>query len=143
MSFKTLFPVAAYWLGKKKTIFDTLPYRNNPIDWTLKTYRKRFGIKLDLDNPKTFYEKMNYWKHNFFDEKQTLLADKLNVKLYLTELGYEHLCAKCLFFCETVSELKEWFLDNKNTYKRMVFKTNHSCGDVFIYDVHKRIEAIL
>jgi hypothetical protein len=57
MSFREKFPVISYYFGKKLQILSTYFYRKNPIKWTLKTYKKRFGITLNLQNPTLFYEK--------------------------------------------------------------------------------------
>lgn len=134
MSFRDRFPVLACWLGKKRNILSTLPYRKKPPQWSIKTYKKKYGIVLDLKHPISFYEKMNYWKHNYYDERQTALADKLLVKKILTENKYGDLCAKTYFYSDNIRDLKKWFYENKNKYKSFVFKTNHSCGDVYIYN---------
>ena len=134
MSFRDRFPAFACWLGKKKYLLSTFPYRKNPVKWTLKKYKKKYGVSLNLENPTSFYEKMNYWKHNFYDNRQTLLADKIEVKKILSNNGYGDLCAKTYYYSNNIKEIKRWFINNKDKYKRFVFKTNHSCGDVYIYD---------
>ena len=133
MTFKDRFPVISCWLGKKRNLIKTFFYRKNPVKWTIKEYKKRYGIELNLDNPSSFYEKMNYWKHYCYNETQTLMADKLKVKEYLSSLGFETLCARCLFSSDNVKDLKKWINDNRNIVKQFVIKTSHSCGDVFIY----------
>lgn len=134
MSFREKFPVLAYYLGKKRQILRTLFYRKNPLKWTIKTYKKRFGITLNLDEPKLFYEKMNYWKHFKYNPDQDNLTDKVDVKRYLKELGYEKYCAKNYIVADNVKDIKKWFYKNKDKYNAFVFKTSHSCGDVFIYN---------
>ena len=134
MSFRDRFPALACWLGKKKYLLSTKHYRKNPVKWTLKKYKKKYGVDLNLDNPVSFYEKMNYWKHNFHDERQTLLADKIKVKEILTKEGYGDLCAKTYFYSNNIKDIKKWFYENKDKYKQFVFKTSHSCGDVYIYN---------
>lgn len=133
MSFRDKFPVLSCWLGKKRCLRRTFFYRKNPVKWTIKEYKKRYGIELDLDAPSSFYEKMNYWKHYCYSDIQTTLADKLEVKKYLSNLGFGDLCAKCLFSSDNVKDLKKWIRKNANNVKRFVVKTNHSCGDVYIY----------
>ena len=133
MSFRDKFPVLSCWAGKKRYLIKTFFYRKNPVKWTIKEYKKRYGIVLNLDKPSSFYEKMNYWKHFCYSDIQTTLADKLEVKKYLSNLGYGDLCARCLFSSDNVKELKKWIDDNASRIKRFVVKTNHSCGDVFIY----------
>lgn len=134
VSLKDLAPVLACWVGKERNIISTFFYRKAPMKWTLKRYKKMYGIKLDLENPKTFYEKMNYWKHNYYNEKQTTLADKLEVKKVLENHGFINLCPKTLFYSKNIKDIKNWFYKNKDKYNQFVFKTNHSCGDVYIYN---------
>ncbi len=134
MSFRDRFPAFACWLGKKKYLLSTFPYRKNPVKWTLKKYKKKYGVSLNLENPTSFYEKMNYWKHNFYDNRQTFLADKIEVKKILSNSGYGDLCAKTYFYSDKIKDVKKWFVNNKDEYKRFVFKTSHSCGDVYIYN---------
>ena len=140
MSFKERFPVISYYLGKYRQILGTFFYRKNPIKWSVKTYKRKFGVRLNLDNPKSYYEKMNYWKHFRYDERQDELTDKLLVKKYLEKIGYGDWCAKCYFSADNVKDAKQWFLANAEKYKRFVIKTSHSCGDVFIYNEGKIIK---
>ena len=134
MWFKDKFPVVSYLLGKKYLLTRTFFYRKDPVKWTKKTYKKKYGIELDLENPKTFYEKMNYWKHFSYLKEQDLLTDKIEVKNVLEKLGYKDICAKCFFETTSIKDFKEWVKANKDKYQRFVVKTSHSCGDVFIYD---------
>lgn len=134
MRLRDRFPVLAYKVGKIIMIFSTLFYRKKPIKWTLKTYKRKYGYNLNLDNPRTFYEKMNYWKHFAYDSSQDQLTDKLKVKEVLNGAGYGNLCAKPYFHSKNIKEIKKWFLENKDTIERFVFKTNHGCGDVFIFN---------
>lgn len=132
--FKTKFPVFTYWCGKKYLLSSTFCYRKNPQKWTIKRYKKRFGIKLNLDSPTTFYEKINFLKHNCFDDSQTLLSDKYRVKDHLKNNGDGKIVPKALFHTKNIKELKKWFYENKDKYQKFVIKTNHSCGDIFIYN---------
>ena len=132
--FKTHLPSLTFWLGKKKCILSTFFYRSCPIKWTLKKYKKRFGVKLNFDDPKSFFEKMNYIKHFYFNDKETILSDKYNVKKFLTENGDGEVVPKVLYHADNIKDLKKWFMKNKDTFKNFVFKTSHSCGDIFIYN---------
>lgn len=54
--------------------------------WELK-----YGYKLDLDNPKTFNEKLNWLKLNDRNPIYTALVDKCEVKKYVAEkIGYDY-----------------------------------------------------
>ncbi len=131
---KTNFPTTMYWLGKKRCILSTFFYRNNPQKWTLKRYRKKYKVNLNLENPKTFFDKINYIKHYYFDSKETILSDKYRVKQYLADSGDGDIVPKALFFTDDVRELEKWISNNKDSIKRFVIKSNHSCGDIFIYN---------
>ena len=130
---KTKFPTFMFWLGKKKCLLSTFFYRGNPVKWTLKKYKKRFGLTLNLVQPTSFFEKINYIKHFYFDEKETLLSDKYRVKQFLTDSGDGEVVPKALFCADNVKDLKKWISMNKSNIKQFVIKTNHSCGDIFIY----------
>ena len=134
MDIKVVFPVLTYRIGKKLTYLSTLCYRKNPIKWSIKKYKQRFGVKIDLDNPKTFYEKMNYWKHFSYTHDQDDLTDKIKVKSILERDGFGDWCTKCLFQTNDIKELKKWIEQNKATINKFVIKASHSCGDVFIYN---------
>ena len=48
---------------------------------------KTLGYRMDLDNPKSFNEKINWLKLNYIDEKMKYVVDKINAKEYLKSLG--------------------------------------------------------
>lgn len=131
---KTKFPVCTFWCGKKRLLLSTFFYRKNPKKWTLKKYKRKFGLKLNLNQPTSFYEKINYLKHNYFDDEQTLLTDKYRVKEFLEKGGDGAIVPKVLFYSKSVNDFKKWFYANKDRYNQFVVKTNHSCGDIFIYN---------
>lgn len=135
--FRERFPVISYKIGKVLQILRTYRYRKNPVKWTLRTYKKLFGVNLNLTNPQTFYEKINFWKHYSYNPAQDTLTDKLLVKDFLKAAGYGGMCAKCYFSANSIKELKKWYKSNASTYKKFVLKTSHSCGDVFIIDNNK------
>ncbi len=57
-----------------------------------KTYKARLGNKLDLRNPKTFTEKMNWLKLYDRRPEYTIMADKYAVREYIAEkIGEEYL----------------------------------------------------
>ncbi len=131
---KTKFPVTMFWLGKKKCLLSTFCYRKNPEKWTIKAYKRKYKVDLNLTNPTSFFDKINYLKHHYFNEDVTLLSDKYRVKEYLTKNGDGHAAPKALFVSNNVKELKKWIDENKDNVKKFVIKTNHSCGDIFIYN---------
>lgn len=57
-----------------------------------KYYKKKSGKELDLNNPQTFSEKLNWYKLNDRNPLMAKCADKVAVHEYVTEKGY----ADCL-----------------------------------------------
>lgn len=57
-----------------------------------KYYKKKAGKELDLNNPQTFSEKLNWYKLNDRNPLMAQCADKVAVREYVTEKGY----ADCL-----------------------------------------------
>lgn len=53
-----------------------------------KFYKKKCGKELDLDNPKTFSEKINWYKLNDKNPLMAKCADKVAVREYIEEKGY-------------------------------------------------------
>ena len=53
-----------------------------------KFYQKKFGKELNLDNPKTFNEKVNWYKINGRNPLMEICADKVAVREYIAEKGY-------------------------------------------------------
>lgn len=53
-------------------------------------YKKSFGKKIDLNNPRTFAEKINWYKLNDKKPLMEKCADKVSVRDYVIEKGYEN-----------------------------------------------------
>lgn len=53
-----------------------------------KMFREKAGYELDLSNPQTFSEKLNWYKLNDRNPLMAKCADKIAVREYLTEKGY-------------------------------------------------------
>ena len=51
-------------------------------------YKKRFGKELDLNNPETFAEKINWYKLNSNDPLMAQCADKVAVRDYVISKGF-------------------------------------------------------
>lgn len=104
----------------------------------LKTHRK-----LNLDNPVTFNEKLQWLKLYYHKDIFTKMVDKLSVKDYLLPIiGEKHIVptlGRWKSFCE---------IDFTVLPEQFVLKTNHGCGGMYIcrnkkeFDI-KKAEAIL
>lgn len=54
--------------------------------WIRSVYRKKMGKKLDLDNPKTFNEKLQWMKLHCRKPEYTEMVDKLKAKEYVSSM---------------------------------------------------------
>jgi len=92
-------------------------------------FYKMMGQKLNLKNPQTLNEKIQWLIINHYGKKEAQLSDKELVKKYIESLKIND-----LYIPKTYLTIKEQ--NNKvNLSKlpeRFVLKTNHGSGDVFI-----------
>ncbi len=93
----------------------------------LKYYRK-FKKSLNLKNPKTFNEKIQWLKLNDRTPLHTLCADKLKVRDYIKELLGEKYLIPLFLSTKNVEDITP---DNLPNYP-VIIKTNHDSGTYFI-----------
>ena len=86
-------------------------------------YYSYFDKNLNLENPKTFNEKINWMKLNYKNEKATICADKYEVRKYLEDRGYKWLLNDLIGVYENVDEIDVDKLPN-----RFVLKATHGSG---------------
>lgn len=60
----------------------------SPKLYIKQVYKKKFGQDIDLVNPKTFNEKLNWMKLYWHDPLLTQCIDKYTVRKYIEEMGY-------------------------------------------------------
>lgn len=90
-------------------------------------FRGTVGGRLDLDNPKTFNEKLQWLKINDRNPLYTTLVDKYRVKQWVADrIGEEHV-TKTYAMWKNVEGI-----DISCLPERFVLKTNHDCGGVAI-----------
>lgn len=90
-------------------------------------FRGTVGEKLDLKNPKTFNEKLQWLKLHDKNPLYNTLVDKYRVKPWVAErIGVEHV-TKTYAMWEEVEDI-----DITDLPDRFVLKTNHDCGGVAI-----------
>ena len=135
---KRLFPYAYY----RYSLFSIEKKFNsaskNIEEEVIKRYKKIFGRVLDLQNPKTFYEKVNYLKLHF-DSDVSFLVDKILVKDYL-KANYPNIkYAKTLKVFNSFNDFRAC-LKNRLIPDPCVIKLNHTSGDIFIYKNGKWID---
>lgn len=88
---------------------------------------QRIGKRLDLNNPVTFNEKLNWLK--IYDRKPiyTMMVDKYAVKELVSERIGAKYVIPCLGVWNTFDEI-----DRESLPKQFVLKCNHDCGSVVI-----------
>ena len=117
-----------YYLSSPANMFDFFASRNM-LNWMSdeaflkRKFKLRMGYDLDLDNPKTFNEKLQWLK--LYDRKPeyTMMVDKYRVREYITQkIGAEYL----------IPLLGVWDSPNEIDFaalpEQFVLKCNHNSG---------------
>lgn len=86
-------------------------------------YYNAFNKELNLANPVTFNEKLNWMKINYQNENARICADKYEVRKYLEERGYGWLLNDLLGVYEIVEDI-----DISKLPQRFVLKGTHGSG---------------
>lgn len=88
-------------------------------------YRHRFNRKLNLDNPVTLNEKLQWLKLNTYNNNDlvTTCIDKFKVREYLKEKECDHIANELIGVWENANEIDWDALPNK-----FVLKCNHGAG---------------
>ena len=106
----------------KKKIKEQKKYGDRGI--IKRTWKSHFGYDIDLDNPKTLNEKIQWLKLNDRKDLYTIWADKYASREYIRSHFGEEYLIPLLFKTDDVSEI------NPNNIKTFpcVIKANHSSG---------------
>ena len=92
-------------------------------------FKKTFGYKLNLENPQTLNEKIQWLKLNYRTDLHTLCVDKLTARDYIKEKVGEKYLVPLVYFTDKSEELT---LDKLPEYP-VIMKTNHaSSGGIVI-----------
>ncbi len=129
-----------YWLiSPAKTLYDIYRCRKKLYDiyyfriipekiFIKRTFKKSFGYNLNLENPKTFSEKIQWLKLNDRKPLHTLCADKYAVREYIKEKIGEQYLIPLVYHTDNPSDI---IPDNLPDYP-FIIKTNHGCGEHII-----------
>ncbi len=90
-------------------------------------YRKSFHKKLNLDNPTTFSEKLQWLKLNNRCPKYTEMVDKFSAKQYVAKIIGEKYIVPTITIWNSVDEI-DWDI----LPKQFVLKTTHDSGGIVI-----------
>src|SRR5690554_2515997 len=98
-------------------------------------YRLKMGKKLDLNNPKTFNEKLQWLK--LYDRKPeyTQMVDKYEVRKYIKDVIGEEYLIPLLGIYDSFEDIDFDKLPNE-----FVLKPNHTSGNVFICKDKSKID---
>ena len=91
------------------------------------TYKKKFRKELDLNNPKTFNEKMQWLKLNDRKEIYTTMVDKYEVKKYVASIIGEEYIVPTIGIYNNFDEINFEELPNQ-----FVIKCTHDSGGLVI-----------
>ena len=102
-----------------------------------KYYKKKSGKELNLNNPQTFSEKLNWYKLNDRNPLMAQCADKVAVREYVTEKGYAH----CSHMNYIVKDKKTFdWKHAKKMMKTWLHQDIYWSGREWVYkDIPKRI----
>lgn len=117
-----------FFLRKKFLIRKLLKQKEMPDEEYLKKmFKYKMGYELDLTNPKTFNEKLNYLKLHNRNPLFTKMVDKHDVKEYVSSIiGKEYIIKELGVFNNT-SEINLENLPNE-----FAMKTTHGSGGVVV-----------
>lgn len=92
-------------------------------EFNTKTYKKAFGVAPDLEDPKTFGEKIQWLKLYYNNPLYTICADKYAVREYVRRKGHADILNELLGAYDSADEVPVDLLPD-----RFVIKANHGCG---------------
>ncbi|HHX68643.1 MAG TPA: carboxylate--amine ligase [Gallicola sp.] len=95
-------------------------------------YKENTGKELNLDNPRTFNEKLWWLKLHNRDPLLTMCSDKVMVRDYVKKKGLEHILVPIYGVYNSIEEVKFDELPDK-----AFIKTNHGSGKNIIWDKNK------
>lgn len=97
-----------------------------------KKYMQKMGKKLNLDNPKTFDEKLWWLKINYHNPLITMCSDKYWAREYVKLCGYEDILIDLYGVYDRFEDIEFEKLPSS-----FFIKTNHGSGTNIIYDKNK------
>ena len=125
--------ITAYMKSFIKKLVSKIGKRNPELIVRIR-YRLRFHKRLDLDNPQTLNEKIQYLSLRTDTSEWTRLTDKYKVREYVRECGLEHILNKLYGVWDSADDV-----DFSSLPKQCVIKTTHGSGDCMII---KDIETV-
>lgn len=92
-------------------------------EYIARLYKKAFKRDLNLIDPKTFNEKLQWLKLNYRDPAMAICADKYAVRGYLKNMGFGYLLNEVLAVYDNAEDI-----DFSKLPERFVLKASHGSG---------------
>ena len=128
------YPLVAFrrWVIKQKKNYLG---HHNPEKLAKLLYRRKFHKELNLNNPQTFNEKVNWLKFRSDTSLWTELADKYKVREYIKNNGLEEILVKLYGKWDRVEDIDFEQLPNS-----FVLKSNNGCGTVLLVEDKTKLD---
>lgn len=112
---------------------------NFPKTWSRMHYKKLFHKSLDMKNPKTFNEKINWMKWNYCPENdlEVLCTDKYAVRKYVTDKGLGDILNPICGVWDSADEI-DW----NELPDRFALKCNHGCAMNIICEDKNSLDTV-
>ena len=102
-------------------------FKHNDKKFILNEFKYHMGYPLDLKNPITFNEKINWIKANYYNPLYEKCSDKILVRDYIKEKGYGNILTKLYKIYNSVDDI-----NLKDLPQKFVIKTTHASGGVYV-----------
>lgn len=110
-----------------------LPKMVSDKEAIIKNYKKETGKFIDLDNPVTFSEKLQWYKLNYKDPTMAVCADKYAVREYIINKGYGSILNELYGVFDNVKDINLDILP-----ENFVLKASHGSGqNIIVKDKNK------
>lgn len=91
--------------------------------YVTKEFKKRYNREIDLKNPQTISEKLQWLKLFYRNENMPICSDKYDIRIYLKKYGYDHLLNEVITVLESDEEIDQ--LDINSLPNKFVAKATH------------------
>lgn len=121
-------PLALYVIEKRKSAkYSQFAEKYGDREFLGMLYMQRIGREMDIDNPKTYTEKLQWLKLYYRDPDIPLASDKYEAKNYIERRGYGDLLIPTLAVYDSVNEI-----DLDKLPDEFIIKATHGSGWNFI-----------
>jgi len=91
--------------------------------YVTKEFKKRYGREIDLKNPQTISEKLQWLKLFYRNNNMPICSDKYEIRNFLKKYGYDHLLNEVITVLESDKEIDQ--LDIDSLPDKFVVKATH------------------